>query len=373
VDGVLDLYESAANSPMPPPACPLVLDLDGDGVELAALNGPGSVYWDIDRDGMAEASAWIAGGDGLLCLDKNSNGVIDDHGELFGNQTGTAITNGFLALAAYDTNGSQSITAADTRFADLRVWTDANADGYSQGAELRTLSSLGITSINTTYSNVNYAISGNSIRQESTFVMGGQTRKIVDAWFAYDDVNTVYARDYTLDVRTMFLPTVRGYGKLPDLHIAMSLNEGLLQKVQAIATADRETLFNPTFNLAAKLQDALFTWAGVENIAWNSRGGNIDARELAFLEKFTGEPFFQNGGGSNPTVGAANLLESAFDEAFGNITARILLQTDAASLFTTRGTYNPVTDEFEGAFTIDLNAVQASISLVGEDTACMVI
>lgn len=44
---------------------PLVLDLDGDGIELAAMNESGSVYWDIDLDGFGEASGWIAGGDGL--------------------------------------------------------------------------------------------------------------------------------------------------------------------------------------------------------------------------------------------------------------------------------------------------------------------
>ena len=65
-------------------ASPLVLDLDGDGVELAALGGVGSVYWDIDLDGFGEASGWISGDDGLLAIDLNSDGLINDHGELLG-------------------------------------------------------------------------------------------------------------------------------------------------------------------------------------------------------------------------------------------------------------------------------------------------
>lgn len=145
------------------------------------MNGTGSVYWDIDLDGFGEASGWIAGGDGLLAIDLNEDGVINDHAELFGNQTGSP--NGFTALDAYDTSNDNYITNADTQFGDLLVWIDSNSDGRSQDTELHTLNSLGITSISTTYSNVNSTISGNTIKQESTFTINGNSRAIVDAWW----------------------------------------------------------------------------------------------------------------------------------------------------------------------------------------------
>lgn len=56
---------------------PLVLDLDNNGITLAPLYGEGSVYFDIDNDGMAEAVGWISGNDGLLVIDKDGNGTID--------------------------------------------------------------------------------------------------------------------------------------------------------------------------------------------------------------------------------------------------------------------------------------------------------
>ena len=65
-------------------ASPLVLDLDGDGVELISLSSANAVYWDLDQDGMAEASGWVDADDGLLAYDWNEDGVIDDHSELFG-------------------------------------------------------------------------------------------------------------------------------------------------------------------------------------------------------------------------------------------------------------------------------------------------
>tara|TARA_R110002111_G_scaffold236693_1_gene298033 strand:+ start:995 stop:4153 length:3159 start_codon:yes stop_codon:yes gene_type:complete len=339
---VIGGFDDATNT-----SSPLVLDLDGDGIELAALNGTGSIYWDIDVDGMAEASGWITGGDGLLAIDLDADGVINDHAELFGNKTGSA--NGFVALAAYDTNSDDAITSADTQFDDLLVWVDANADGHSQADELHTLDDLSITSIDLDYSNVNYTISGNEILQESTFTINGQTRDIVDAWFAYDNVNTEYAEDYTLDIRTLFLPNLRGFGNLPDLHIAMSLDETLLDMVQEVAVADKETLLNTTFDLQGNIENILFRWAGVDGIAPNSRGNSIsDARKLEFLEELLVEDFIGLEDNADPGSGQSQLLESAFATVLNHTTVAFFLQSDGKSLLPAEASYNSLAGAVEG-------------------------
>ena len=339
---VIGGFDDATNT-----SSPLVLDLDGDGIELAALNGTGSIYWDIDVDGMAEASGWITGGDGLLAIDLDADGVINDHAELFGNKTGSA--NGFVALAAYDTNSDDAITSADTQFDDLLVWVDANADGHSQADELHTLDDLSITSIDLDYSNVNYTISGNEILQESTFTINGQTRDIVDAWFAYDNVNTEYAEDYTLDIRTLFLPNLRGFGNLPDLHIAMSLDETLLDMVQEVAVADKETLLNTTFDLQGNIENILFRWAGVDGIAPNSRGNSIsDARKLEFLEELLVEDFIGLEDIADPGSGQSQLLESAFATILNHTTVAFFLQSDGKSLLPAEASYNSLAGAVEG-------------------------
>ena len=339
---VIGGFDDATNT-----SSPLVLDLDGDGIELAALNGTGSIYWDIDVDGMAEASGWITGGDGLLAIDLDADGVINDHAELFGNKTGSA--NGFVALAAYDTNSDDAITSADTQFDDLLVWVDANADGHSQADELHTLDDLSITSIDLDYSNVNYTISGNEILQESTFTINGQTRDIVDAWFAYDNVNTEYAEDYTLDIRTLFLPNLRGFGNLPDLYIAMSLDETLLDMVQEVAVADKETLLNTTFDLQGNIENILFRWAGVDGIAPNSRGNSIsDARKLEFLEELLVEDFIGLEDIADPGSGQSQLLESAFATVLNHTTVAFFLQSDGKSLLPAEASYNSLAGAVEG-------------------------
>ena len=134
VQGVAEQVEAASTM-----VSPLVLDLGEQGIDLS-----GTVYWDIDQDGMAEATAWTSGEDGLLAYDRNGDGAIDNHGELFG----TEVDDGFLRLAEFDTNGDGVIDANDTAFNDLIVWVDANSDGYSQEWEMFSLTDLGITEIN---------------------------------------------------------------------------------------------------------------------------------------------------------------------------------------------------------------------------------
>ncbi|MCB9783681.1 MAG: hypothetical protein H6751_12020 [Candidatus Omnitrophica bacterium] len=158
---------------------PIVLDLDGDGVELTSVQD--GVEFDLDNDGQAERTATATGGDGFLALDRNGNGTIDNGGELFGDQNGAA--NGFEELRKFDSNRDGVIDSRDTIFDQLQVFVDSNRDGLSQSGELRSLSDLGIASINLGYQNVQErGAGGNSIAQRSTFTRNDGSRgQAVDA------------------------------------------------------------------------------------------------------------------------------------------------------------------------------------------------
>lgn len=113
-----------AFGPDQPKTDPLILDLDGDGVETVA---PGKIF-DIDGDGRLDATAWTGSSDALLALDRNGNGLIDNGTELFGDQNGAA--NGFVELARHDDNGDRAIDAGDRVFTRL-ILLDGDGRSWS--------------------------------------------------------------------------------------------------------------------------------------------------------------------------------------------------------------------------------------------------
>lgn len=210
---------------------PLVLDLDGDGLELLAQTSQSPLF-DIDGDGFAERTGWVNSGDGFLVVDENANGVIDDVGEMFGSTT----QSGFAELAGYDTNSDGVIDANDTDFGDLKVWRDLNQNGVTDAGELSTLGDLGIASISLTTSTTGTGtFGGNEVTATGTFTRTDSTTGTIgDVNFGADQFNSVYLGDDTVSTAAAAEANLKGHGILTDLHIAMTQNANLLSVVSSV-------------------------------------------------------------------------------------------------------------------------------------------
>ncbi|NGZ06664.1 MAG: hypothetical protein G8237_09940, partial [Magnetococcales bacterium] len=235
----------------PPPNDPLVLDLDGDGIEVTAADT--IVVFDHDGDGVKAGTGWIRPDDGWLVLDRNGNGTIDSGGELFGVNTlkvdGQLARDGFDALRELDDNQDGRIDQQDGDFAALQIWRDLNQDGISQSAELTTLADHGIMAIGVSSIPVRIDLgSGNIQTAAGTFTYadgrtgntGATGEETSDGTIANLDLMTdIFHSTFTdripLTEQARRLPNVRGTGRVRDLSEAISLSSDLAEWVELYA------------------------------------------------------------------------------------------------------------------------------------------
>ncbi|WP_172456669.1 LamG-like jellyroll fold domain-containing protein, partial [Microcystis aeruginosa] len=148
---------------------PLIIDLNNDGLQLISLENS-STRFDIDADGYAENTAWVSPQDGILTIDLNGDGIINNITEIFSENYGNGTAkSGIEALTTLDSTKNGIISAADDQFNQILVWQDLNQDGISQPNELKTLTQHGITSINLNGLPTETIQDGNIIRTRSLF------------------------------------------------------------------------------------------------------------------------------------------------------------------------------------------------------------
>ncbi|MBU0498603.1 MAG: VWA domain-containing protein, partial [Gammaproteobacteria bacterium] len=169
---------------------PLVLDLNGDGVQTIGLES--GVTFDVNADAVADRVGWVSPQDGLLARDINGDGIINDGSELFGSGTsdgqGGRTSDGFEALSLLDSNSDGVIDSNDAAWAELKVWQDRDTDGVTDAGELVSLESVGVQSLNLAYATSDYSENGNLHGLVGTYTAtDGQTHEMTDVFFATGD------------------------------------------------------------------------------------------------------------------------------------------------------------------------------------------
>lgn len=225
---------------------PMILDLDGDGLEIAPLAA--GVMFDANGDGVKTGTSWAAADDGMLVWDRNGNGLIDNGGELFGDETilthgpnaGSKASNGFTALADQDSNGDGKFDALDAQYANVRVWRDVNQDGISQATELQTLVQAGVQRINLTseaptsgtqYTDAQLMQEGSYTKIDSAGV--SSTHQVGSFILAQDNFRTEFT-PIAISSEASLLPNLRGSGRVRNLQEAATISPELIGLVQTI-------------------------------------------------------------------------------------------------------------------------------------------
>ena len=293
-------------------SCPLVLDLDGDGIETLALETL-KLHFDHDGNRYAERSGWVAPDDALLVYDRDDNQSIDNGSELFGNRTrladGTLAANGFEALRPFDCNGDGRVDSGDADWARLQLWRDRNANGSVDAGELLSLADAGIASLDLAYDNVSLDDGkGNQQRQLGRYrTSNGDQRALVDVWFQVDQAQTLDLDPVTIEDPIAGLPNIGGMGNVPSLHQAMQ-RDGTGQLRQLV----EQWLQASAEQRPSLIRQLIYRWTGVINTPSGPGRGLDDRRSLAALEALLGTPY-RNGEGIQVDL-AGMVIGATFDK-----------------------------------------------------------
>lgn len=280
--------KSRLPKPPPTPASPLILDLDGDGIET--LGHENKIHFDLDNTGYAELTGWVGKDDGLLVFDRNGNGEIDNGLELFGNYTklksGEYADNGFTALAELDSNSDGKVTYEDEDFSQLKVWQDVDSNGTVDSGELKTLDELGIQSFYLGYiASSEIDEHGNAHAQVGQYeLLNGERHEMTDVWFNTNKQDSIDLSAIEVDESIAILPNIEGAGNSSSLHQAMASDQsGVLKSlVESFVNSN-------SYSDRSKLIDSIiFHWSGETGGYEQHYQSPVDRRKIHSLEKFYG-------------------------------------------------------------------------------------
>lgn len=277
---------------------PLVLDLDGDGVETTDLLWQ-QVLFDHNNDGVKTGTGWIMPGEGFLVLDRNGNGVIDNGAELFGDNTllgnGSNATNGFHALADQDSNRDGVVNASDVNWHQLRVWRDLDHDGVSQTNELFTLAQLDIASLAVASTpNLDTLMNGNQIADLGHYTKtSGASGSMVDINFSSDNFFRQFVDHIAISAAVAQLPDLTGSGRVRDLRQAATQSDALR------TTLTRYSAATSRQQQSDLLRQLLADWADTAGMAHTLQEGFSNRYRIIWQtrtdnESLMGAPMIRN-------------------------------------------------------------------------------
>ncbi|MEO8024744.1 MAG: calcium-binding protein [Polaromonas sp.] len=374
---------------------PLVLDLDGDGIELVSASG--TVLFDHNADGIKTGTGWATGGDGFLVRDLDNDGAISTGRELFGVDTiksnNSFATDGFDALRDLDSDGDGFITAADAAYGELKIWQDTNQDGISQSTELKTLAELSISSIGVNGTaagpQAGQVINSNLVALSTTFTQDGQTHTVGAIDLEANNFFTEFPSEVVdeagnpvpITVEAQELPQMNGSGMVRNMQAAASLSEDFAAALTTYAaTSTRE-------GQRSQLDNLVTLWAETSGFTGGIFSSNVPAANVSLsfnlpagitvtqyknlinvLEAFNGSHFYGNAEGGPRPAGFA--VRATTEPGNTNVVYQYTISPPAQQVALLQQAYDALKESVYGALVVQtrLRPYLDAIELVVDET-----
>ena len=182
------IREAAAAGLLPP----VVIDMDGDGVEFDDIEN--GILLDVDEDGVQERVAWADEDDAVLVYDENDNNDIDGLNEIafarYADELGATDLDG---LRHFDSNEDLILDANDAEFESFKLWQDKDGDGVVDEGEMQTLTEAGIESLELVSDGQGYYTAGGDVQVHGEAAVNyadGSKGTLADSTFEYEEIDS---------------------------------------------------------------------------------------------------------------------------------------------------------------------------------------
>ncbi len=166
---------------------PVILDLDGDGIEL--LGKAAGIGFDWSGNGKPNQTGWVAADDGLLAYDYNGDNEVTEAQEISFKDFLPGAKTDLEGLQAFDTNEDGVFDTQDEQWEKFGVWQDANSNGITDEGEYKSLNALGIASIGLVSDKVFREDEGNLIFGSSSYTKNdGSSGEVGDVGLQGEDI-----------------------------------------------------------------------------------------------------------------------------------------------------------------------------------------
>ena len=185
---------------------PIAIDLDGNGFEFVNVDDS-SIFFDVTGDGWKRRTAWVSKNDGVLAYDIDGDGKIDKPGEISFASYKEGAQSDLQGMAAFDSNHDGLFDAHDDKWARFGIWRDANQNGITDAGELRSLSDMGVQSVQLQSDGKFQVINGQTVHGIGSINMvNGSQLAMADVSLAFSNERQVPQADNTYLTRTPASP-----------------------------------------------------------------------------------------------------------------------------------------------------------------------